>query len=420
MPSADQCSKSNSTSAIDWRRGRYAGYDKPLSFHFTIDDLSIISRLGLPRQPKARNDAIRSIVIDTLVEANGLNRAISYSRNRNFYANLQRYNGTSYSYANVVQGVDLLAVNGWLYTDIAPANPHLGLQSTIQPTRLLLDTFGPDIIKSNIRHKIFEPIHLNTGPKKSRRLVDYKDTDKTYRMRRQVIAINEMLASFAITLDHATDYRREGHLIHFISKEKNNAVVTVNTFLNQLYRVFNEDFNKGGRFYNGWWQSVPKTIRELILIDNQRTVEPDHSQLHPRLIYAEAGIKLNGDAYDIHGWDRDVCKRAFNIMINAPSYQSALGAIAEKLSHFGTDRRMKAKELISEIRRRHRPIEDYLNSGYGRHLQFKDAQMAGGVISSLKRQGIPCLPVHDSYRVATKHEGATLEAMHKAECIAGI
>ena len=267
MPSADQCSKSNSTSAIDWRRGRYAGYDKPLSFHFTIDDLSIISHLGLPRQPRARNDAIRSIVIDTLIEANGLNRAISYSRNRNFYANLQRYNGTSYSYANVVQGVDLLAANGWLYTDIAPANPHLGLQSTIQPTPLLLDTFGPDIIKSNIMHNIFEPIHLNTGPKKSRRLVDYKDTQKTCRMRRQVIAINEMLASFAITLDNATDY---------------------------------------------------------------------------------------------------------------------------------------------------------LNSGYGLHLQFRDAQMACGVISSLKRQGIPCLPVHDSYRVATKHEGATLEAMHKAERIAGI
>ena len=66
------------------------------------------------------------------------------------------------------------------------------------------------------------------------------------------------------------------------------------------------------------------------------------------------------------------------------------------------------------MKRRHAPVERYFGSSFGLRLQNIDAGMADAVVRDLAGQGISSLPIHDSFRVAARHEGAAREAMEKA------
>ena len=75
----------------------------------------------------------------------------------------------------------------------------------------------------------------------------------------------------------------------------------------QLRRIFSRgDMKKGGRFYNGWWQSIPSIYRGHITIDGLKTIEVDYSSMSLRIIYALKGINVDPkkDLYDIEldGW----------------------------------------------------------------------------------------------------------------------
>ena len=57
----------------------------------------------------------------------------------------------------------------------------------------------------------------------------------------------------------------------------------------------------GGRFYGGWWQSLPSKFRPHITIDGQKTSEVDFSTMSLRILYAKENIQIpdNRDLYDI-------------------------------------------------------------------------------------------------------------------------
>ena len=49
----------------------------------------------------------------------------------------------------------------------------------------------------------------------------------------------------------------------------------------------NESFEDGGRFYGGWWQSIPSEYRKYISLNGDLTIEMDYSSIHIHLLYAE-------------------------------------------------------------------------------------------------------------------------------------
>jgi|TARA_B100001146_G_scaffold196452_1_gene184762 hypothetical protein len=59
-----------------------------------------------------------------------------------------------------------------------------------------------------------------------------------------------------------------------------------------VYSTFNEDFSSGGRFYRGWWQNIPRELRQHITIDGEPCSELDYSGQHLLLLYG-----LEGDEY---------------------------------------------------------------------------------------------------------------------------
>jgi hypothetical protein len=353
-----------------------------------------------------------SIIYDAALSAReNPARRISYSRRKAFYAAAGRYHGTDYGYDTVVPAVDALVEAGLLvdHDRVKGVRKGTGVQSSFRPAPCLAD-----IVLPRAEYHVGEIIRLKDA---EGNLGGYRDTERTMRDRRFLEAVNGHIAEADIRLHgiNGLIVDEEAGTIFFPGflqwLEDGYGDHTVYTRMRTLYRVFNGTWSLGGRFYGGWWQQVRSGDRRHLLIDGCQTVELDYEMLHPRLLYAAAGCRLGGDAYTLGGWDRKLCKRAFNILLNAASHRKALGAI---LPHVGKDS-SRAVALIAAMKKRHAPVAKLFHSGMGLRLQNIDSGMAKAVLRELTvRQGITVLPIHDSFIVRTEQRNALEEAMDRA------
>lgn len=385
--------------------------DKPLSFHWQAEDEGWTDVLNLPPTPSKRREETRAaILIDALIahQSDGCTGAradtistgwVSYSRNRNWWAGTSRY--FPYTLRDVLWAVKQAALLGWLEHEKAPAGLNVGRQSRFRASSLLVEaTKLPEVSQ-----RLKESIVLKASNK---RLIDYRDTIQTEHWRREVEAQNEALLGTDIRLEHP-EAVAEGNVIRIEDH-------VLYPRMKSLYRVFNGDWRHGGRNYGGWWQNAKKEHRPYLAINGEATVELDYSQIHPQLLYRMEGVSQDGDAYTLPGWPRDLCKRAWNILINAETYPSALGAVslAVGIEYGQGQNRTKAADLIQAMKDKHAPISRHFHSGVGLRLQALDAAMAENVMKRLRKQGIVALPIHDSFVVQDRHEGALAEAMEAA------
>jgi hypothetical protein len=267
--------------------------------------------LGLPvprnrRHAEARASVLLEALIANLIEPG---QWVSYSRRREWWSNGTRYRGTAYSYATVPPAVDELACWGLVEHDRKPPG-NLGWQSRFRATAMLQE-------RVKIPTVIYDPVELIRLKDHDEKLINYRDTNNTISMRRRLEEINEALSAAELEL-HDPTVKRDGMLLRLANKH------VLYTAMRTLYRIFNRDsFSSGGRFYGGWWQQIPKKLRPQLLIDGEPTIEHDYPQLHPNMLYAEIEAHLEGDAYAVDGWPRNLVKRAFNILVNAENHDSA-------------------------------------------------------------------------------------------------
>jgi len=190
-----------------------------------------------------------------------------------------------------------------------------------------------------------------------------------------------------------------------------------------LSRTFNNtSFEQGGRFYGGWWQTIPKGHRPFITIDNWFTEELDYSGMHINLLYNRLGIDTQDyfeDPYLIPDLDetyRNTTKIILLIMINARTDQGALRAINEKAKNgegiLLPPNLTDFRQYINLIKQYHVLIKDYFGSGAGIRLQNLDSRIATSVMLRMSREHqATCLPIHDSFIVADPYVGAVKEIM---------
>ena len=113
--------------------------DKALAFHWRAHDLEWLDALDLPPAPNRKHVTARAaILLDAVQEAVGDGRWISYSRNNNWYARQQRYNGTAFSRTTVIRSIDVLAYLGWVEHEKARSGVAVGWQSRFMTTRELI------------------------------------------------------------------------------------------------------------------------------------------------------------------------------------------------------------------------------------------------------------------------------------------
>ena len=248
---------------------------------------------------------------------------------------------------------------------------------------------------------LFDPFETVRLKDKDGRLIDYRERANTEQMRRTLTTINDALRATSVEFD-APGAVTDGYVLRCGEQ-------VLYPHMQFLWRVFNHSkFSLGGRFYGGFWQTVKSRDRAYLRIDGEPTLEHDYPQLHPLLLYALAGKKLSGDAYTIDGWDRSLAKKAFNILLNASTFNAALRAIANEIGGVGA--MSKAAALMEAVKGQHKPVAEYFHSGIGLRLQRNDADIAEDVMLRSLTDGIIALPIHDSFIVQSRY-GDQLKAI---------
>jgi len=231
--------------------------------------------------------------------------------------------------------------------------------------------------------------------------IPYKVTDEISRMEEQLRSCNTFIGKHHLGLSLPIEKVRT-----VLIECRSNPIDYTR---NQLCRVFNETFSRGGRFYQGWWQEIPSDLRRYITIDGQLTSELDYSGQHLLLLYA-----LNKDEFpwlrgniDPYGEEnRDLMKQVFLICVNEENRDKAIQAIRQEINYNHPDltsTNQFINPLIDTTIEKHPELSDYFFSGMWAELQHQDSKIADYVLNHMRAKKILVLPVHDSFVVQDQY-----------------
>ena len=311
-----------------------------------------------------------------------------------------RYNGCNLSH-RILDVIDVLVASEWLYyTGGKNHRDGSGRNRTarIKPSAKLEESFSK--LSVNLEkvsfHKDQEVIILRDDSKH----IDYDDTPKIKKMRKEVQAYNSMMLGHSVKVASLNE--------PYITREIKDARgrVTKQTFWltpDQMFtrRTFTRgSFKLNGRWNGGWWQNVPKILREDIIIDGEETIEYDYSALHPSILAYRSGNTFTADPYTIEKQilpdQRTVLKALLLRAINAKTIDKAVRSF--QTEHEG----YKKKDLLLLLDTyidKYPFMADHLGSDQGIKLMHTDSQIATQIINYFVANGKPILPIHDSFIV---------------------
>ena len=252
------------------------------------------------------------------------------------------------------------------------------------------------------------PFHKQKYPKIT---LDTPETPETRRMAENLYRYNEFITQHCIAFD-LPDSALVTIAKAMAGNEDKYKLKHIDFSMVQLRRIFSRgDMSLHGRFYGGWWQSIPNKIwqyRTHITIDGQRTCEVDYSAVCLRILYALKGISIdpNVDLYDIgmRDWQgssdprRGLLKTYINAIMNDEEETFSLKKAQLR------QLRLTHEELRTLVLKRHKPIREELIAGIGLKTQFIDSQIAEDIMLTMVDKGILVLPIHDSFIVKDKHQ----------------
>jgi hypothetical protein len=384
------------------------GHHSPLRLGWSDDQLAGIVWLLAPWFADLSMEmqfAIAAVARSLVVEEKISGAGVHYSRRTNTYPTKGRYHDGDprNTWYYVTGAMDHLDDAGLIHHEVGDWS--LRRQSTAWAAGDLVVLIGGlcDISEARAIHQaaVVETVVLRqrgSDDEDGRKLpLDYVDTPETIKWRDEMARIQAVLDVQVIV-----------HL------GKRMAIPL-------LRRIFNGDFNRGGRLYclGPSWQNIRSTARRALkqVIDGEPhpMIELDYSEMHIRMCYAELGVvPPEGDLYTIDGYNRRLVKLAVNIMFNAVSKPSALVALGKALHDDdalreaqGLDRgygrfayQSFSSTLVKAIEAHHGAIASTFNSDCGAGFQRVDSDMAVAVMNRMiERTGRCPLPVHDSFLV---------------------
>jgi hypothetical protein len=344
--------------------------------------------------------------------AYGAGKAISYSRNNNFYARETRYRGLPFTRGNIFATIEMLRQQGLIEEERARPGDHLRTQqqSRFWATPRLIELWGSDEAAFT-----YDPHELIRRKNADGDLIDYDDSDWSRRQRREVREYTEALNATNIVLN-APDVIWRSSMVRVPTEDDTEIIIL--PWRKAGYRIFNGAWSLGGRFYGPFFQGLPSGRRAQLLMNGKPVVEHDHSQLHARLLYAEFGLEVDKDAYTVPGHEhrRSMFKVAWQIMINANDRQQGMWVLAIKLAEeaLRNDGAAKAQakkrapdmkgkflrsasDTLALLEERHAAVKDAFYTGAGLRLQRTDSDMCMAVTRKALKEGIVAGSVHDSH-----------------------
>ena len=362
--------------------------------------------------------AVRHILIELWKSVKTLPASeVGISKRSGYYSENKRYRDNLLTFRQVIAAYDGLLAIGFI--EVAKEGYYEKETGEGEITRIiakdellerLLELDGhPAITVPNDLNK--ETILLRDEVNGKRVLRDYPDTHITEKYRDNLKKINTCFSKhwFDLEVLDSEIPELENRINNHETKEP------VDFSKRSLVRIFSKgSFKKGGRFYRGWWQNVPREYRQYITIDEKKTGEGDFSQLNPHMLYFTNYKELGSeDAYGrvLDGEHRDIVKQAFNAMVQASSMLKNCPSDIDL-----TEVEMSRGDLRDRIIKAHKPISHEFFKGVGNNLQFEDSCVAESVMLHFAEMDAPALPVHDSFILHHGYceSGEVEEAMRRA------
>lgn len=360
-----------------------------------IEEVARVLDKLLPAAPEDHRLA-RAAVARSLVAAHKRGHRTRYSRAKAWYdGRPDRYKSAPglESYWQITRSTDTLERHGLL--DQVRGYRRLngsGRQTTAWPTPKLVALIG-DLIPpgEQMSQEVSETIVLRNA---DGREIDYRETDETRRMRRQLARINQATQELDI-------------------RDAEGNRVTIPPYR----RVFNGSFDRGGRLYaaGASYQNAPRAYRRSLKIwfrgQYEELVEVDFANLHLVMAYEEVGAPIPaGDLYKVEGFDRALVKIAANVALNAENPTAATRAVAQALmddpelraaSGIATANRKlanaKALSVLAALGRKHPKIAKVMCTDRGARYQRVDSDVITAAALALHgATGVVPLIEHDS------------------------
>ena len=397
--------------------------------------------------------------------------------NKNKYIKVNQYknNLPYYKYSIMTEVIYKLKERGFIILNEAP-DYRFGISSTIEPTEKLWLFVDKKFKMYN--EKLFNPLILrkvtktcNKGvTKKTYELVDYIDDRTSIKMKKNLNNYNNLIdktnIEIKIPFKKITNFNSKElkwiikNMLNISNKElkerlniplgmgerergegiskyvlcnticpENNLLQRINIVSKPLKKGQKRTFLKkweitqkwgnGGRFYDRFIQTVPKKIREFVLINGKKTIELDYSGNHINLLYNTEGISYKGDPYKSKY--RDLVKLVSLICLNEDSKRGAIKAIQMKFKKIRFDYNYDfditniifIKKLINEFECLHKPIKKYFYSGIGINLQALEANIMEEILNYFTEKNIPVIPIHDSIIIEEIYKKLAVEIMNE-------
>lgn len=359
------------------------------------------------RYRDAQRDNLKVLLLDLYVaRLQGQHVWLGFPR-KTSNQHTDRFADKGLSGGTIMNLVDAMARQAYVKTELGyyDFKTRTGKQSRVQASDHLFDillknAFNPEMLGIHRKPEIILREKDDNGNKVD---IPVPDTALTRIIRADIQRVN-------IVLEQAD--------IQLVSCKVAHPDFRLSLLGPRYYRVFNEDFEHGGRWYGHGCLSILKGQRKHIHINGEPTVELDFISLHPRMAYDLENVPApDGDLYTYPGSKpgeaRKVRKILFNTLLNAKSeeagYGGAVKSLAEDHGIFVTQDEIKS--ISGHLKAYHAPIKHHFGTGLGLRLQFLDSEIARCVLLDLADAGIPCLPVHDSFVVAQQNEAHLHELM---------
>ncbi len=311
--------------------------------------------------------------------------AVTYPRALGFLGSRDRYKAPALN-TQLPGIVDLLSdpACGFLVSTVAPQGIHRprkerrqsvmsagpAMAGLLASEGLTADDFA-DSQKGETIILRAEKVNGETGAE-----VDYEETADTTRWREEMQTINRRLA--------VADLR---------------DITRPHVGTRSMRRVFNVDFDHGGRLYGAFWQNMSGDDRlSKLRIGGEEVGEVDMRSAAVRFVYAGAGLEFpaDEDAYAVDDPSfqgrREGLKKVLNAMLSTtkPLWRLPGGTKALLPRHATID---LVTKLLTE---RHKPIASLFGTGAGLKAMKTEATVMVATLLALGDESVVALPVHDA------------------------
>ena len=398
---------------------------------YDLAGMTTLEPKGNRKAKRTVKESLRVLILDLYVKwLKDPSISIGFSKGREAYMVGSRYNGL-FVPRKVVDVEGLLVEAGYI-EELKPfqnQDPRTRNYTTrIRHTEALRDLFRKLTIDlhdiDTHAHEeciILHDKYVDDPDDDTNRKIEYDDKDLSPdelaivdTIRNQLQAYNKLLKRTFIDIPSYTSstFTRTIKNGRYSGRKQTISLGPDNKF---VIRVFNgglaSKWQRGGRFYRGWWQQIDKEDRCKIYINDQPTLEVDFKAFHPNLLSNELGVKLSGDTYDLgklilpevittKEQQREYVKLLVLMGINADSDKKAYQAFRnsdrkDKLGQSLTD--IHLATLLDGFINKHPQFKGVLNTGQALRLMNIDSQIANLVIDHFTQKDIPILCIHDSF-----------------------